>query len=266
MSAPVSTKLALTFTPPGATGDPPPVYLYRPPTERQREQWRARVTSIAGATMSPARLREVAKAGIDALCDDAEDRAALLGLIDAAQRADDAGRDIATRAALVAVGRAAAAEDDPAAALLDAELAGLQAEAAAAALSPRQADQLEQLDAMLRRLHPPYARELERRMLWASLSPRVACSLFLTGWRDVIGRDGQRVPFKRVGGEVPDELIDRLPTDHAAIVGAQILTAIFPTGEDAKKPASPSGSPGVATSSSTTTEIPSSAQTAATAG
>ncbi|HJQ55906.1 MAG TPA: hypothetical protein VJ890_03315, partial [Vineibacter sp.] len=115
-----------------------------------------------------------------------------------------------------------------------------------------------------RRHHPPYARIIERKALWAALGPRASCQMFLTGWRDVIDAAGQAVPFKRVGTEVPDDLLDRLPNGHVAIVGTQILTALFATGDAAKKPASPSGSPDAPTSSSATES--SSSAPAATAG
>lgn len=260
---PISPKLELSFTPPGATGDPPPVYRYRPPTELQRHAWRARVASQAGVQAGPAQVRTVVANGLARLCEDPADREALLALWDAAQEADRAAGDIAQRAAPVAAERAALPEDgDPSA--LDAALAALQEEAQAAAMSEAQQDQLERLDDMLRRYHPPYARLIERRALWAALSPRAACQMFLTGWRDVVDGSGAGVPFKRLSGEVPDELLDRLPAGHVAIVGAQILTSMFPTRDDAKKPDSPSGSPGGPTSSSTTAESPSSAQAAGT--
>jgi len=257
MSAPLSPKLELDFTPPGAEGDPPPKYFYRPPTGLQREKWRARVASIAGVQPGPAQLRAIAQAGIAALCDDPDDRDALLALWDAAIDSERTAYDIAARVMPVAARRADAVDGSAEAEALEGELATLQAEAAAAALTPRQAEQLERLDDMLRQHHPPYARALERRQLWASLSPRVACAMFLTRWQHVPG-----VPFKRIAGEVPDELLDRLPPGHMLIVGGQILTSLFASKDDAKKPASPSGSAAAATSSSTTSENPSSGQTA----
>lgn len=262
MSVPVSPKLELDFTPPGAEGDPPPKYFYRAPTGLQREKWRARVASIAGVQPGPAQLRAIARAGIEAMCDEPADREALLALWDAAVETERIARDITARVMPVAARRADAAGESAEAEALDAELAALQVEAAGAALSPQMTEQLERLEDMLRQYHPPYARALERRQLWASISPRVACAMFISRWQDVIATDGQALPFKRVAGEVPDELLDRLPPGHVLIVGGQILTSLFASRDDAKKPASPSGSAAAATSSSTTSENPSSGQTA----
>ncbi|HJQ60815.1 MAG TPA: hypothetical protein VJ890_28180, partial [Vineibacter sp.] len=150
---PISPRLELSFTPPGADGDPPPAYRYKPPTLLQRQAWRARVGSVAGIQAGPAQVRAAVAAGLAKLCEDTVDRDALLGLWDVALAADEAAADIGQRSMAVVDRRAALAEGaDPSA--IDAELEALQAEAAAVALSEEQLDQLERLDDMLRRHHP----------------------------------------------------------------------------------------------------------------
>lgn len=258
---PLSTKLGIPFTPDGAEGDPPPSYRYRPPTARDREAWRARVDSIAGGQPGRRQIRVLVEAGIAALCDDEADSAALIALRDAAEQAGLAVDEIALRLAPLLVQRATTADDGDQAAALDGEIAALRAEMAAAQLSPAQRAQLEQLDAMLRQHHPPYARAQERAQLWTNMAPRVAANMFLVGWANAMDADGAPLSFRRVMGEVPDELLDRLPAGHLLAIGVEIMGAMFPSGDDAKKPASPSGSAAAPTSSSTTEE-PSSGPTA----
>ena len=140
-------------------------------------------------------------------------------------------------------------DDSPDLAAAEATLEELRLQLDAARLTPLQIDQIEQLDSMLRQHHPPYAHALERRRLWNSVGPRAACNFFVLGWSNVVDEDGATVLFRRVNGEVPDALLDRLPPGHMHLLGLQILTAMFPTVEDAKKPASPSGSAAAPTSS-----------------
>lgn len=248
MALPISPKLEQSFTPPGVEADPPPVYRFFPPTLRDREKWRARLESLGGAVISASRLRAIVESGLKALCSEPSDVDTLLAVWDLAAERETAAREVGERLSAAATAHPG---DEAAIAPFLAELKALE-------LSPGEQDQLEQLDAMLRRYHRPFQRAREAQRLHNVLAPRVACQLFLTGWSNVAGDDGIPVPFRKFAGEVMESTLDALPPDHVLIVGMQILTNAFASGDDAKKPASPSGSPAGPTSSSEKTASPSS--------
>lgn len=247
---PISRKAELTWSPADEPGDGDPVYRYRPATKTQREQWRARVLSMAGGNPSDDDIRRIVVAGIAELWSEAVDREALAALWDEGQAAQIRSRDIVVRAA-------EARKANP-----DGDLGSLEEEFKASAMPPERIEQLERLDDALRRHHQPYARALEKRSLWAQMAPRVAVEMFCAGWSGVKDAQGEEIAFRRIGGEIDADAMARLDDDHITLLGYRIIDAMFPGAIAAKKAASPSGSAGAATSSSDLTESSSSAPTA----
>lgn len=119
-------------------------------------------------------------------------------------------------------------------------------------------DRWSTVDAALRALWPQYAAAQMRRMRWNAVAPRIAAQLLLTGWQDV----PDALPYRRTFGQVPDEVIASLSAYDLAAVGSHLIGTMFVARADAKKPASPSGSAGDVTSSTTSSETSSAAPTA----
>jgi len=135
MALPISPKLEQAFTPPGAEGDPPPVYRFFPPTLRDREKWRARLESLGGAVIPASRLRAIVESGLKALCSEPSDVETLLAVWDLAAERETAAREVGERLSAAA---SAAPGDEAAVAPFLAELRALE-------LSPAEQDQLAHL-------------------------------------------------------------------------------------------------------------------------
>ncbi len=66
---------------------------------------------------------------------------------------------------------------------------------------------------------PAYARVIAARTRWHATAPLIAASRFLLGWENVAA------PFRRVGGVVPDDVLDGLPDDDVRAIGHAALAA-----------------------------------------
>lgn len=75
---------------------------------------------------------------------------------------------------------------------------------------------------------PAYARVIAGRTRWHMTAPLIAAARFLVGWERV------DLPFRRVGGQVPDDLLDRLPEDDVRAIG-QAALATFGVAEAERK-------------------------------
>lgn len=237
---PISSKVEVDWSPPGDDRDPRPVFRYRPPTGAQRERWRARVFSLAGESPSDVDLRRIVVSGIAALWTEPAERDALVAIWDAGQAASAENRKIIDRA------RQARAVDP------DADLGAFEEEFRAIRPNDEDIERLERLEEALRENYQPYSRALERRALWSAFAPRVAVQLLCVGWENAVDEDGDELPFRRAGSEIPGELIDRLKRSDADGLGFTIIGAMYPSAGDAKKAAPPSGSAAAPTSSSAT--------------
>lgn len=80
----------------------------------------------------------------------------------------------------------------------------------------------------LMRAHPAVAHVVSLRTIFLETAPLLASAAALRGWENVI------VPFRRVAGVVPDEVLELLPEEDVRAIGARAMQLISVTREQRK--------------------------------
>lgn len=93
-----------------------------------------------------------------------------------------------------------------------------------------------EIERVMRRAWPPYAALLGDQTEYLQVAPLVAAKLFLIGWENVAA------PFKRVGGEVPDAVLEAIEERDLDEIGWRAFALMHPSKDQEKNSASPSRS------------------------
>lgn len=226
-----SANAVVRFTPrelQDASGRPlpgAPVYLIDPPTLFTRSEWRRELADLGAKMVGAQALIVAMRRGINTVV--AEDqRAELLSFVG---EFEDSSASLAADIAEfeTTIQGVETGEGDTAAS--NAALDRLNRHSALI-------ERMEDLEAQMRRMYPPYARMLGEQTYWLETAPLVAARIFLKGGENVA------VAVERRNGRIPTELLDALPAGHVQEIGWHAISLMNAIGADAKNSDGPSSS------------------------
>ena len=185
--------------------DKRPVYKIAPATLIERTRWKRDLAAQAGRFPTNAELYEAARVGVKEVVED-EGQPALLEIIDSIE----------------------ALELDPPKPPIDPD-----DEKRHRALL----DDMGEIEKTLVDYHPPYAELVAQRQYWTDIATIAAAAAFLRGW------DNVDLPFRRVRGRVPEDLLAQLDQAHLTGIGTRAMQLMQPNADQAKNSEPPSPSP-----------------------
>lgn len=146
--------------------------------------------------------------------------------------------DVSSRATFEALLDAA---DAAAAAAADLPVDATPEQRQAVMLAPQQAADLLRLEGYLRTADPLYAELHRQRELRGHLHRWYAARDRLVGWQNFTDQNGTAVPYREAGGRIADDALMRIDPLMLRWIGGQAAALFWPSEEQAKNSAAPSG-------------------------
>lgn len=203
--------------------DGAPVYIIEPPTVFTRSEWNRDLLIIGARQVSAADLMVTLRRGIREIVE-AGQQAELLEFVQAFEDSSQGVEQEAAEAKAIIDEHGEESPEGQAAAQRMIDVLDRHNDLAA---------RMEDLEAQMRQMFPPYARKLSDQVFWMENAPIIAARLFLKGGENT------GVEIRRERGRVPDDVLDVIPRAHLREVGWHAIRIMFPREDDAKNSARP---------------------------